>query len=206
MNKWRVIQGGKGIYRISNGVIVENFIHTNGLTIFNHFDIEQDANNYVKVLNMIEKKRTRNIFFRAKTESNVWVYGSLVYTASKNEYYIVEQNKEKLASPINVQEKTIGQFTGLFDKNGKEIFEGDIIEHCCYKNKNSLVQHGKFNFSACDEYMCEHYGFFAKNAKISGGYLNFEDNDGYSIIPSEANQIEVLGNIYDNPELLFKEL
>lgn len=155
---------------------------------------------------MIEQKRTRNIFFRAKTESNIWVYGSLVYSASKNEYYIVEHDKEKLTTPIKVQEKTIGQFTGLFDKNGNEIFEGDIVEHDYFKDRNSLVQYGKFNYSACDEYMCEHYGFFAKNSKIFVGYLNCEENDGFSLIPSEANKIEVLGNVYDNPELLFKEL
>lgn len=205
MNKYQVVRDSKSVYHILINGKAESFIRTSGLHIFNHFESEQDASNYIKILKMLENKQTRKILFRAKTESNIWVYGSLVYTASKNEYYIVEHNEENLATPIRVQEKTIGQYIGLCDKNEKEIFEGDIIVHDSYPFKNSLVAYGKFNFSACDEYKCEHYGFFAKNSKISSGYVDAEHNNGYSILASETNEIEILGNIYDNPELLFME-
>jgi hypothetical protein len=69
----------------------------------------------------------REIKFRAKSISNDWTLGNWVYGTfykDKNDYYMVE---EITGSHIKINPETVGQFTGLPDKNKNEIYEGDII-------------------------------------------------------------------------------
>ena len=75
-----------------------------------------------------------------------------------------------------VYPETIGQFIGLYDRNGKEIYEGDII-----KLGNGQV---RFVFYGCSEFKHTAYGKVAKN-------FDYKDK-GY----------EVIGNIYENKELI----
>ena len=74
----------------------------------------------------------REILFRAKTVKNVhWIWGDLFRAGtepSDGEFSISYWDDEDGWMNENVQPATIGQFTGLTDKNGKRIFEGDIVE------------------------------------------------------------------------------
>jgi uncharacterized phage protein (TIGR01671 family) len=77
------------------------------------------------------------------------------------------------------------EFTGLLDKNGKEIYEGDIIaqKECGYKNK--------FHREGIIEY--KDSGFIVKG-----------DDESYDYLKTQHRFLEAIGNIYENPELLRK--
>ena len=83
---------------------------------------------------------------------------------------------------IEVDPETVGRFTGLTDKNGAKIFEGDVIEHT----------DGCNDWLGAVEYACDDAQFVVR---FIGGDVESFDNL-YSV------DCEVLGNIYDNPELL----
>lgn len=124
----------------------------------------------------------REILFRGKARVNgEWVYGDLIHEYRGRERGIY-QNGPEIVYPL--LPKTEGQYTGLIDKNGKKIFEGDII-----KFGKSL---GAVNY---DE------GCFC--VKPNKPYWRRLSNPAIDIVMNEyPNEIEVIGNIHDNPELL----
>lgn len=121
----------------------------------------------------------REILFRGKDFSGAlnssWIFGSLDTT--ENEYTImIYPDRFGNKCRIFIDPKTVGQYTGLTDKNGKKIFEGDIVK---YRNS-----------SPCKiDYIDSQFVMMWKNF-----YRNFER--------VYDDEIEVIGNIYDNPELL----
>lgn len=127
----------------------------------------------------------REILFRGKTEKGKWVYGG--FCAYKNirdkeEYTIFNSNN---GYPNEVLPETVGQYTGLTDKNGKKIFEGDIVR--CISNTDCgkcvvIFEEGEFRLVP-DRY-----------------YKTYTTGGGYHAIRCFVK--EVIGNNHDNPELL----
>lgn len=126
----------------------------------------------------------REILFRGKNiNTNDWVFGSLVYSAKEKQYYIVEQQDNELSFPV--YEESISQYTDLTDKNGKYIFEGDIIK----------TYHGLGKVVYSKQFAVFGYIMIEKN--------NHEKEYDYRFTEVVIEDgIEVIGNIYDNPELL----
>lgn len=136
----------------------------------------------------------RDILFRGKRVDNgEWVYGSFIPSlcellyGDKLDGFIKPFGKtreERLM--VEVDRKTVGQYTGLTDKNGTRIFEGDILEGDIEDNLDpgakwrSAVVMGKFGWMANDPLGSE-----------PTPLDEFDIKEG-----------EVIGNIHDNPELL----
>lgn len=121
----------------------------------------------------------RTIKFRGKRIDNKkWVYGFL---ADKD--YINDIDSIDLSS-IEVDIDTVGQFTGLFDKNGKEIYEGDII-----KGFDITIEVWYSEDRAC--FIAEMKEPQNDVVDILGGY--------------DTQRMEIIGNIYDNPDLIKEE-
>ena len=109
----------------------------------------------------------------------------------------------------NVDDKeniVILQFTGLKDKNGKEIFEGDIINHHGFISK-FIVTFGSYkrkNFSNHDRQV-KHHGWYGEPISEFDDKTRIEWNDSIESLVNFRNGVEVIGNIYENPELLEDE-
>lgn len=123
---------------------------------------------------------TREIKFRAKSLGGIWEYGDL-HLRSKHPHI-----HNLICAKIYIDSNTIGQYTGLHDKNGKEIYEGDIVRF----NQKFLIEN---TLIVCYEY--SHIGGFSLCTK-EGYYSMF----GEAWL--EPFYCEVIGNIHDNPELL----
>ena len=143
----------------------------------------------------------REIIFRGKsTRNGKWLYGSYIHQTeyfgdTAECHYIVEccpaKFNFKMMNYFPIDFETVGQYTGLTDKNGKKIFEGDIIK---YKNTDGI----KFNGVALTV-----IGKVVYNEKNASFAISGKDEIGakhYDYFP--IKNIEVIGNIFDNPELL----
>ena len=136
----------------------------------------------------------REILFRGKLKGeNEWITGNLLFYSDVNRAYI-SLGVFKGGSFLEVQKDTVGQYTGLTDKNGKKIFEGDIVR-CKYANapNNEHIQKVVF-FEG--KFMAEFLNGGCYAELYDGArHFNF-DKSVYMI------EFEVIGNIHDNPDLL----
>ena len=125
----------------------------------------------------------RIIKIRAKKSSNGdWIYGSLVSSKDIDPaiYFQTGKGVVKTMDWVYVKQDSIGQFTSLYDKNGKEIYEGDILKVQGTDEKIEVrFVRGVFAF-------------------LWNGDL---DNEAPINAPTQA-WAEVIGNIHDNPKLL----
>lgn len=134
----------------------------------------------------------RAIKFRGKAHGR-WVYGGLVYSDNiEPAIYFEVGNKVCRMEWAYVDPATVGQFTGMLDKNGHEIYEGDIVSHP-WKDPifGDLVETGQFVHST----ICFNNGAFVVNYRLQGEYIYLQDF-------VRLKCLEVIGNIHDNPELL----
>ena len=133
----------------------------------------------------------RQIKFRGKEKgTGKWVYG--FYFKSSSKHIIAVYNPHANHIDFNeddvdwyeVEEKSVGQFTGLLDENKVEIYEGDVYKSYS-RNVDSFIQ------------------IIFEDGQFRGQYDN--SNFKYSLNSDETKELEKVGNIYENPELLEKK-
>ena len=137
----------------------------------------------------------REIIFRGKrTDNGQWAQGSLLAEGSRVEIIRGTCNNVGIES-VEVIPETVGQYTGLTDKSGTKIFEGDIVQVI-----STLSDNGKHIVVRFDG--------------KRGGWLPFANGDGCGCCEYETyapngdgvvDCVELVGNIHDNPELLGAE-
>lgn len=130
----------------------------------------------------------REIIFRGKDFlKEEWVYGDLVKT--KN-FVAIKRTNGDYFHPTQVSPNTVGQYTGLKDKDGREIYEGDILQYIGKRRDNmNKVYRRKVVF---------HEGMFALLSKELPVYSALN----YHCMEDGRSAWSVIGNIHDNPELM----
>ncbi len=137
---------------------------------------------------MKRELKFRSVFFTFEGKFSHFTYWG--FLNHKDEY-----NEDCFKSPSSSSaqfRKEEDQFIGIKDKNGKEIYEWDIVQKWHYNKKKwiAIVEHIDYIDSKIDGY---------KGKNVSGFYLV---NDDWDYPNEEFVDIEVIGNIYENPELL----
>ena len=167
----------------------------------------------------------RDIIFRGKRSNDgKWIYGSYVYQYGANMIYLPDGTDQECGFDYyHIVPETVGQYTGLTDKNGKKIFEGDILkgkhnwrswnyssdnteeEFFAQKIRGAYGKHKSEEYALFDEDRYFYYRnyaveYYAKN----GGYRVRNGGQFHSLTQSYIynRDLEVIGNIHDNPELL----
>lgn len=146
----------------------------------------------------------REILFRGKRVDNgEWVYGNFCMDAREQFdnvcccdgfIRLYDKNKGKMQTH-EVERATVGQYTGMNDKNGQRIFEGDIVRITWYAFERKPV-HGIYDvvYVTC--------GFYVKqNDRLRGLLISYATAKTQNC----GIEVEVIGNIHDNPKLVERE-
>ena len=140
-----------------------------------------------------ERKMYENLYQAKRKDTQGWIRG--YYYSDGDRHYIMKGDPLRF---FEIIPKTVGQYTGLQDKNGKKIFEGDIVRlHYFFEaiDGGTLgVYESENEVTACIK--IDKYGvwFQAIGVKLDGYLCDY--------IEEPEEELEVIGNIHDNPELL----
>lgn len=137
----------------------------------------------------------RDIKFRGKQKS--WIYGGL--SIFNNEATIFDENCIA-NSAYEVDINSVGQYTGFNDFDGKEIYEGDILEYVHFRRDENKRREIVVFSQICG-------GWYVRKQADSLTTILFEQhNEEWQLKqnykPSPKHKVRVIGNIYENPELL----
>lgn len=129
--------------------------------------------------------------YRTNYKNGDWVYGLITRPYIEKFDLAVEMRNEDGVDGIEVDYNTVGQFTGLTDKNGKKIFEGDIVKFKHGDEFDKKIYYRNYAVEFINTYVT--YGLRLRN-----GSIHFP----FKKATASQHDAEVIGNIYDNPELL----
>ena len=145
----------------------------------------------------------REILFRGKTSKGEWIYGFYMNKGVKD--IIVDTTRGSLGFGLEVDGETVGQYTGLNDKNGNKIFEGDIVkvvyienrqyQGVVYSDEHTWVEEIIYS----EENACYMLKLMCDDIPMYRPLHNFENL-------ARIKDVEVIGNIYDNKNLLEEKL
>jgi len=122
----------------------------------------------------------REILFRGKRNNGEWVEGSLVvWPDGATDICYSENDSFVEMTKTIVNPASVGQYTGLTDKNGNKIFEGDIVDILTEDEEIGIVAYDDGGFQV----------------EADGFCVDFHSN-------INGTDLEVIGNIHDNPELI----
>ena len=169
----------------------------------------------------------REILFRGKTTENRWVEGTyfkhdtvkVCFSSDdpKPRHLIIQDGFcdwgfEPPIHCVDVAPDTVGQFTGLTDKNGKKIFEGDIIRYNTFNDFDchSVVKFGEYeqDGSAGEYNPRDCIGWYVEVDNFTcpdwaeDDPIYFNDYLKQQNLLEVSDECEIIGNIHDNPELL----
>lgn len=128
------------------------------------------------------RRKGEKVWMNSKPVDSNWVYGGVF--PGEGDYSVIYTIDDIDSYPVYTN--TVGQFTGLVDKNGTQIFEGDIIKR--FWLGSEIIY--------CIKYEEE-------NACFIGKALN---KSGFTTFNNDSEMFEIIGNIHDNPELLGGEV
>lgn len=147
-------------------------------------------------------------YCRGKGKDGVWYDGYYIRMNNDSHYIFPEYNDNKLQE---VDENTITEYTGQYDTSGIEICEGDIVRLKYRKSDISsevgVVKFGEYKLNRYDAFP-RYFGYYISVKKLVAPYVN----TGEVILDGEISiglidinydgEIKIIGNIFDNPELL----
>lgn len=126
----------------------------------------------------------REILFRGETIDGQWVCGDFISIKQRDKELCGIRDYTLLRNAHVCDRSTIGQYTGITDKNGKKIFEGDILE------------------AHFDEFFPDSATRVSVAWHGAGFVVKQNDTMWDALLPEDREEWEVIGNIYDNPDLL----
>ena len=128
------------------------------------------------------KAINRKDYYRSNYKDGDWVYGLITKQYNARYDFPATMTNENGISGIEVDYKTLSQYTGLKDKNGKMIFENDILDY--WENGKENIKQRLKVFYENGQFVVDHYAI--------------------NLLNSRNMSSEIIGNIFDNPELLEK--
>lgn len=135
----------------------------------------------------------REILFKGKRKADgEWIFGNLLRT--DDGIFIIQNHVPyHRLEKYEVLEETVCQYTGLTDKNGRKIFEGDIVKDILNPIVG-IVRYGRYRNTLNEDGYGGHVGFYVEWKEKR--YLLRKD------LVYWINESEFIGNIFDNPELI----
>ena len=130
----------------------------------------------------------REILFRGKdAEIGNWYIGDIFHSSMDVDTVRIHDYINR--ANVKIIPETLGQYTGLTDKNGKKIFEGDIV-----RMERGLMLNGEYAYCEVCKVIYDHCCFFVAFPDGCRRTRLYREDD--------TERYEIIGNIHDNPELL----